>query len=58
VKIGRTNNGKPMENVKQLFRIAEWCRRYDIKFKLNTVVCKWNWDEDMAEPLSRLRMFR
>jgi len=42
VAIGRTDSGKPMNNVPQLFRIAEWCRKYDIKFKLNTVVCSLN----------------
>lgn len=36
------------ENVKQLFRIRDWCQKFGIKFKLNTVVCKLNWQEDMA----------
>ncbi|KAF5252039.1 hypothetical protein FANTH_2993 [Fusarium anthophilum] len=34
-KIGRGDDGG---NVIRLFRIAEWCREYGIKFKLNTVV--------------------
>ncbi|KAM0709887.1 hypothetical protein Q7P35_003930 [Cladosporium inversicolor] len=37
------------ENVKQLFRIRDWCRELKIKFKLNTVVCKLNWQEDMRK---------
>jgi uncharacterized Fe-S cluster-containing radical SAM superfamily protein len=44
VIIGR-GTGK---NVEQLFRIRDWCKGLGIKFKLNTVVCKLNWQEDMV----------
>ncbi|KAF4420546.1 hypothetical protein F53441_14385 [Fusarium austroafricanum] len=43
--IGRGDDGG---NVIRLFRIANWCKEYGIKFKLNTVVNVHNWDEDMA----------
>lgn len=42
------------KNVEQLFQIREWCRPLGIKFKLNTVVCKLNWQEDMAETVAQL----
>lgn len=42
----------------QLFRIRDWCIEYGIKFKLNTVVCRYNFDEDMAERIAELNPFR
>ncbi|KAH8785883.1 radical SAM domain-containing protein [Diaporthe sp. PMI_573] len=45
VKIGRGSG----DNVEQLFRIRDWCRGYGIKFKRNTVVCRYNSDEDMTK---------
>ncbi|KJX97857.1 radical s-adenosyl methionine domain-containing protein 2 [Zymoseptoria brevis] len=54
-KIGRGDDGG---NVIRLFQIAEWCREYGIKFKLNTVVNVHNWDEDMVEELERVAPFR
>lgn len=42
------------KNVEQLFRIRDWCRKLGIKFKLNTVVCKLNWQEDMAAIVEEL----
>ncbi|KAI1326848.1 hypothetical protein F5Y16DRAFT_421566 [Xylariaceae sp. FL0255] len=46
------------ENVTQLFRIRDWCRELGIKFKLNTVVCTYNWEEDMVETVRQLDPFR
>ena len=54
IKIGR-GTGK---NVEQLFRIRDWCRDFGIKFKLNTVVCSYNWTEDMVDIVERLDPFR
>jgi radical S-adenosyl methionine domain-containing protein 2 len=54
-KIGRGDDGG---NVTRLFRIADWCRQYGIKFKLNTVVNIHNWDEDMVAHVHRLAPFR
>jgi radical S-adenosyl methionine domain-containing protein 2 len=45
-------------NVEQLFRIRDWCRDLKIKFKLNTVVCKLNWQEDMVATIQDLQPFR
>ena len=52
--IGRGNG----ENVQQLFLIRDWCRELKIKFKLNTVVCKLNWQEDMVATIQQLQPFR
>ncbi|KAI1396776.1 hypothetical protein F4819DRAFT_474328 [Hypoxylon fuscum] len=46
------------ENVTQLFRIRDWCRQRGIKFKLNTVVCIHNWQEDMVDTIRELDPFR
>ncbi|KAK6513061.1 hypothetical protein TWF506_009224 [Arthrobotrys conoides] len=54
-KIGRGSDGG---NVTRLFQIAEWCRKYGIKFKLNTVVNIYNWDEDMTTQIQELAPFR
>lgn len=54
-RIGRGDDG---ENTVRLFRIAEWCREYGIKFKLNTVVNTHNWDEDMVAKIEQLAPFR
>ncbi|KAF5022469.1 hypothetical protein F66182_5481 [Fusarium sp. NRRL 66182] len=54
-KIGRGDDGG---NVIRLFRIANWCREYGIKFKLNTVVNVHNWNEDMSAEIEKLAPFR
>ena len=54
IKIGRGTG----ENVTQLFRIRDWCSNFGIKLKINTVVCRLNWEEDMSSILSELKPFR
>ena len=54
IEIGRGDGN----NVKKLFEIADWCKTYGIKFKLNTVVCKLNYDEDMVAIVKELDPFR
>ena len=51
IRIGR---GKKGENVQKLFKIRELCKKYGIKFKLNTVVCNYNKDENMVENIKKL----
>ena len=51
IKIGR---GKRGDNVDKLFNIRQWCKDYSIKFKLNTVVCNLNKDENMVENIKKL----
>lgn len=54
IRIGRGtgNNGE------MLFKIRKWCGELGIKFKLNTVVLLWNWEEDMADTIEKLDPFR
>ena len=54
-KIGRGTDG---ENVTRLRRIARWCKQYNIKFKLNTVINTYNWNEDMTHEILKLQPFR
>ncbi|KAL1616636.1 hypothetical protein SLS56_011339 [Neofusicoccum ribis] len=54
IKIGRGSGNQ----VPQLYRIAAWCKEYGIKFKLNTVVCKLNYREDMNRHIEQLQPFR
>lgn len=54
IEIGRGSG----DNVEQLFRIKEWCRQYGIKFKLNTVVNRLNFEEDMVATVEQLNPFR
>ncbi|KAJ8607132.1 hypothetical protein MRB53_040485 [Persea americana] len=54
VAIGRGTGN----NVAQLFKIRDWCAKYNIKFKLNTVVCSLNWHQDMAQMVTELKPFR
>ncbi|KAF2766853.1 radical SAM enzyme [Teratosphaeria nubilosa] len=46
------------DNVNKLFEVREWCRELNIKFKLNTVICTLNWEEDMAARIAELDPFR
>lgn len=55
-KIGRGQDGDA--HIQQLFNVAAWCRKYGIKFKINTVVNAYNWDEDMASHIEKLAPFR
>ncbi|KAI2488477.1 radical s-adenosyl methionine domain-containing protein 2 [Pyrenophora tritici-repentis] len=55
ITIGRGEDG---ENVTRLREIAAWCRTYNVKFKLNTVVNKYNWNEDMVAEIQELAPFR
>lgn len=54
VVIGRgTGNHLP-----QLTNVANWCRTYGVMFKINTVVNKYNWDEDMNSQIAQLSPIR
>ena len=54
IKIGR-GTGK---HISSIFKVRDLCYEYNFKFKLNTVVCKYNYMEDMNEPVARLEPFR
>ncbi|KAK0369195.1 hypothetical protein CLIM01_13445 [Colletotrichum limetticola] len=60
-EIGRGENGGvegEKDHIAKVFRIAEWCKVYNIMFKLNTVVNIYNWNEDMADTIALLAPFR
>lgn len=55
-KIGRFANRT--EHLKQLQSISHLCKSYQIKFKINTVVCSENWQEDMSELINIIKPAR
>lgn len=58
IKIGRTDKGNSFDNIGNLSRIADLCNDYGIMFKINAVICRWNWKENMFEQVARLRPSR
>jgi radical S-adenosyl methionine domain-containing protein 2 len=54
IQIGRGSG----DQVQKLYQIANWCRQAGIKFKLNTVVCRLNFQEDMNKHVAALQPFR
>ncbi|KAF9465315.1 radical SAM enzyme [Collybia nuda] len=57
LKIGRSDKGKGIHKNK-VFEVAEWCRDRGIMFKMNTVVNKYNWEEDMNDSVAEINPFR
>lgn len=45
-------------HVEKLMEIHDWCRKYGILFKINTVVNTYNVDEDMSEQIRILNPAR
>ncbi|KAL8657749.1 MAG: hypothetical protein Q9226_001621 [Calogaya cf. arnoldii] len=39
-------------------KLSELCREYNVKFKVNTVVCRYNIDEDMNAMIEKVAPFR
>jgi len=57
LKIGRSQNGRGIHK-KKVFRVAEWCRDRQIMFKMNTVVNRFNFQEDMNDAVAEIAPFR
>jgi len=55
-EIGRFE--KKSDHLKQLKQISLWCKDYDVKFKINTVVCTVNKNETMVDEISELNPCR
>jgi len=54
---GRADNGKP-DHIGRVFDVAQWCRKRGIKVKINSVITKHNWEEDMTASIEELAPFR
>ena len=48
-KIGRRSGQSGSSHLESLSRVRDWCREYSVLFKVNTVVNKHNYMEDMNE---------
>lgn len=57
LKIGRSENGKGI-HTRKVFQVAAWCKDRGIKFKMNSVICKYNWQEDMNDGIEEIAPFR
>lgn len=55
-QIGRHQSGKG--NLKCLQNVRDWCRKYHVAFKINTVVNVYNVDEDMNQNIQELAPVR
>ncbi|KAI0057802.1 radical SAM enzyme [Artomyces pyxidatus] len=55
ILIGRTQDGKTSLQWRILIKVSEWCREHKIKFKMNTVVNAYNWEEDMGHALEEIK---
>ncbi|KAI0313698.1 hypothetical protein OF83DRAFT_1140203 [Amylostereum chailletii] len=57
LKIGRSEGGGRTMHWRKVLTVAEWCRDRPrpIKFKMNTVVNAYNWEEDMSHALDHIQ---
>lgn len=56
IEIGRCQGNK--NHLSTLCRIREWCRNYQVAFKINTMVNTHNWEEDMSQEILDLNPVR
>lgn len=54
----RSKNKNNNKHVDRMLRVRDWCAQHDIQFKLNTVVCSLNWEEDMNAQVEQLDPYR
>ena len=54
-KIGRRSGQSGSSHLESLSRVWDWCREYSVLFKVNTVVNKHNYMEDMNENIRLVR---
>ncbi|KAG8724664.1 Radical S-adenosyl methionine domain-containing protein 2 [Ceratobasidium sp. 395] len=54
---GRAEKGKPT-HIGRVFEVVRWCKERGIKVKLNSVITKYNYEEDMNESIAQLAPFR
>ena len=56
IKIGRHH--PKQRHLDILRRVRDWCTKYHVAFKINTVVNSYNKDEDMSEAITELNPIR
>ncbi|KAJ8978486.1 hypothetical protein NQ317_002073 [Molorchus minor] len=54
--IGRGQGTK--NHIEQLMKVCNWCNKYSVLFKINTVINTYNQDEDMTLEINRLNPIR
>ncbi|KAG8686134.1 Radical S-adenosyl methionine domain-containing protein 2 [Ceratobasidium sp. 423] len=57
LKHGRAENGKPT-HIRRVFEVVQWCKERGIRVKLNSVITKHNFEEDMNDSIHELAPFR
>ena len=57
-KIGRRTSAQRSKHIENLKRVRDWCENFGVLFKMNTVVNKFNFFEDMKEPVKHLNPIR
>ncbi|KAJ1301179.1 hypothetical protein OPQ81_003590 [Rhizoctonia solani] len=57
LKHGRAEKGNPT-HIRRVFDVVRWCKERGIKVKLNTVITKYNFEEDMNDSIRELAPFR
>ncbi len=55
-KIGRHSKGK--SHLETLLRVRDWCEKYHVLFKINSVINAYNVDEDMSDHIVKLNPVR
>ncbi|KAF9467773.1 hypothetical protein BDZ94DRAFT_1247665 [Collybia nuda] len=58
VRLGRAEAELQKSHVARVFQVAEWCHARGIKVKVNSVITRCNWEEDMNESIEQLAPFR
>nr|XP_060611018.1 S-adenosylmethionine-dependent nucleotide dehydratase RSAD2 [Anolis sagrei ordinatus] len=56
VLIGRGQRGK--NHIENLHKLKQWCQRYGVAFKINSVINRFNMEEDMNEQIKALNPVR
>lgn len=47
-----------INHLQKFLKIHDWCEKYNVLFKINTVVNTYNYDEDMTENINLLNPIR
>ncbi|CAE6443741.1 unnamed protein product [Rhizoctonia solani] len=56
LKHGRAENAKPT-HIRRVFDVVHWCKERGIRVKLNSIITKHNFEEDVNDSISELAPF-